>query len=78
MKDKLPREEIEADFVATIKDAIRLTAIVQNLTEFINDSGGENRAHLRTDLLRYKDLLATASKLEAAIREALDSHPDNV
>lgn len=67
-----PRHEIEYDLKCTEADIARCTAIVENMRLFMTDSGGENRAYLRTDLLRWQQMLDQAKDLLPKIQQALN------
>lgn len=60
--------EMATDLSNTRKDIVRLRHIVQNLREFIHDTGGENREGFRRDLFKYETLLSHAANLEEAIQ----------
>jgi len=69
---KITIEDVRFDLKSTDRDISRLTAIVDNLSEFIIDPCGEDRRSYVVDLLRYESLLAEAKKLKARIKEVYE------
>lgn len=64
---KLTIEEIEADLNETERDIVTLDMIVQNISDFITRSHGEDRSAFRMDLFKYEALAGQARGLRERI-----------
>lgn len=70
MSATLTKSEVETDLTNTDKDIERLSAIVDNLTLFIQDTD-EDRRKFRAELLTFEALLSRAWSLREKIAAVL-------
>jgi hypothetical protein len=69
--DDLSPKATQADYDATERDIQRLTAITENLREFIADSQGEDRSQFKTHLFLFDGLFRKAIIMSAKIAEKI-------
>ncbi len=72
MNATLTKQEVQADMDATDRDIARIGAIVQNVSDFMMDSAGEDRGRFKLDLMKWETLFDKAVRLKRAIKEKLD------
>jgi len=70
--------QIKLDLKATQADIRRLTAIVQNMGDFIAFPHDEDRSRFKMDLMKWETFLDVARRLEAAIKRALDERKERI
>jgi len=67
-KPPLTQNEFNTDWRATKTDIQHLEMVVGGLRGFTAQSGGEDRRHLRMDVIRFESLLAEAEGLLVHMR----------
>jgi hypothetical protein len=65
-------EEATKDLEYTRNDIRVLNTIISNLSDFIYNSGGEDRSSLKIDLYKYQSLLNQAKIIELRIQEYIN------
>ena len=64
----IPLSECQQDLKDTERDIANLEAIVEHLTDFIHNSGGENRVHWKDTLFTFGGTLAAGRRLRDRIK----------
>jgi hypothetical protein len=61
--------DAKIDLAATVLDLAHLGNIIVNLRAFMRDSNGEDRSHLKIDLMRYEEYQAEGLALKDKIED---------